>query len=138
MTLKPGQHYIGGGCTVTYEAGETVSPGDVVGIDGGQLRAVNSGDGSPNAIGVVGDGGGADSGEDYQSGDEVPVHVEGAGVVVNVASGISAGDELGPSATDGELAAGSDGFEALTDEGAVAGLSSNESVPTGHAVVKLP
>jgi len=40
----------------------------------------------------------------------------GKGVVLaNVASGVSAGNELGPSATDGELAGGSDGYSALTD-----------------------
>lgn len=60
---------------VTYEAGETVSPGDAVGIDGGQLRAANSGDTSPNPIGIVGYGGGEDGGSDYASGDEVPVHL---------------------------------------------------------------
>jgi len=60
---------------VTYEAGETVSPGDAVGIDGGQLRAANTGDTSPNPIGIVGYGGGEDGGADYASGDEVPVHL---------------------------------------------------------------
>ena len=60
---------------VTYEAGETVSPGDAVGIDGGQLRAANSGDGSPNPVAIVAHGGGEDGGEDYASGDEVPVHL---------------------------------------------------------------
>jgi len=138
MTVSPGQVFIGDSSTVTYEAGETISPGDVVGIDGGQLRPVNSGDTSPNAIGVAGHGGGEDGGTDYSPGEDVPVHVRGTGVVTNVAAGVSAGTELGPSATDGELAAGSDGFEPLTDEGAVAGLSSNESVPSGFAVVKLP
>jgi len=61
--------------TVTYEAGETVSPGDAVGIDGGQLRAANSGDGSPNVIGIAGRGAGETAGEDYGSGDNVPVHL---------------------------------------------------------------
>ena len=61
--------------TVTYEAGETLSPGDAVGIDGGQLRAANSGDGSPNPVAIVAHGGGEDGGEDYASGDEVPVHL---------------------------------------------------------------
>jgi hypothetical protein len=59
---------------ITYEAGETVSPGDAVGIDGGQLRAANSGDGSPNAQFIAGHGGGATGGEDYASGDNVPVY----------------------------------------------------------------
>jgi hypothetical protein len=47
----------------------------VVGIDGGQLRAVNTGDGSTNAVGVVGRGGGEAAGEDYSSGEEAPVHL---------------------------------------------------------------
>lgn len=63
------------GCSVSYEAGETVSPGDAVGIDGGQLRAANSGDGSPNVIGIVGRGGGEDAGEDYVTGEDAPVHL---------------------------------------------------------------
>jgi hypothetical protein len=63
------------GGTITYEAGETISPGDAVGIDGGQLRAANSGDGSPNVIGIVGRGGGESAGTDYASGDEVPVYL---------------------------------------------------------------
>ena len=61
--------------TVTYEAGETISAGDAVGIDGGQLRAANSGDGSPNVIGIAGRGAGETAGDDYSSGDGVPVHL---------------------------------------------------------------
>lgn len=57
-------------------------------------------------------------------------------VLANVASGVTAGTELGTSATEGEVASGSDGFSALTDEGAVAGLSTNESVPAGYAGVQ--
>ena len=61
--------------SVTYEAGETISPGDAVGIDGGQLRAANSGDASPNVIGVAGRSAGESAGSDYGSGDDVPVHL---------------------------------------------------------------
>ncbi len=61
--------------TVSYEAGETISPGDAVGIDGGQLRAASSGDGSPNVVGIAGRGGGESADEDYGSGDDVPVHL---------------------------------------------------------------
>jgi hypothetical protein len=61
--------------SVTYEAGETVSPGDAVGIDSGQLRRANSNDGTVNVIGVVGRGGGESASEDYESGDEAPVHL---------------------------------------------------------------
>lgn len=63
------------GCSVTYEAGETISPGDAVGIDSGQLRAANSGDTSPNVIGIAGRGAGEAAGEDYSTGDDVPVHL---------------------------------------------------------------
>lgn len=138
MSLKPGQTVIGDDTTVTYEAGETISPGDVVGIDGGQLRAANSGDGSPNPIGVAGHGGGESAGEDYASGEDVPVVVDAVCVLTSVADGVTAGTELGASATDGELAAGSGGFEPLTDEGAAAGLSTNETIPAGYAGTKLP
>jgi len=135
MALNPGECVASGKATVTYEAGESISPGDVVGINSGQLRAANSGDTPPNIVGVAGHGGGEDAGEDYGSGDEVPVHVDGSAVIGNVASGVSAGDELGPSASDGELAGGSAGIDALTDEGSMAGLSTNESMPTGYAAI---
>jgi hypothetical protein len=139
MGLEAGQDYIGDSSTVTYEAGETISPGSVVGIESGALREVNSGDSDTNAIGVAGHGGGADGGEDYEDGDEVPVHVRGSGVIVSVADGVSAGVELGATTTDGELGASDGGgFIAVTDENAVAGLSSDESVPDGHAVCKTP
>jgi len=58
-------------------------------------------------------------------------------VVANVASGVSAGTELGPSGTEGELASGSGGVSALTDEGDPAGLSTNESVPAGYAGIRV-
>jgi N-methylhydantoinase A len=105
--------------------------------DGGALRAVNSGDGSTNLVGVVGYGGGGDAGDDYESGEGVPVHVDGSAVIASVASGVSAGDELGPSATDGQLGTGSAGVDALTDEGDMAGLSSNESIPAGYAAINF-
>jgi len=89
MSLKPGQVLVAGATVITYEAGETVSPGDVVGIDGGQLRAVNSGDTSPTPIAVVGNGRGADSGEDYTAGEEVPVVTSGEAVLASVAGGVS-------------------------------------------------
>lgn len=60
---------------VSYEAGETISPGDAVGINSGTLRRANSGDSSPNVIGIAGHGGGEDGGEDYAAGDDVPVYL---------------------------------------------------------------
>jgi hypothetical protein len=61
--------------TVSYEAGETISPGDAVGINSGTLRAANSGDSSTNVIGIAGRGAGESAGEDYSDGDDVPVHL---------------------------------------------------------------
>lgn len=139
MALKPGQVLIGPEVTVTYEAGETLSPGDVVGIDGGQLRRANTGDTSPNPVGVVGHGGGASGGEDYEAGENAPLVTRAEAVIANVANGIAAGEELAASATDGQLAAGDgDGYEALTAEGDIAGLASDETVPAGFAGVKTP
>lgn len=57
-------------------------------------------------------------------------------ILANVASGVSAGSELDVSGTEGELASGAGGVSALTDEGAVAGLSTKEDVPSGYAGVR--
>lgn len=58
-------------------------------------------------------------------------------VLAAVAGGVTAGSELGPSATEGQLASGSGGVSALTDEGDAAGLSTNESIPSGYAGVRV-
>lgn len=63
------------GGPVSYEAGETISPGDAVGIDSGTLRVANSGDSSPNVIGIAANGGGEGGGEDYAPGDDAPVYL---------------------------------------------------------------
>lgn len=138
MSLQAGQTLIGDADTVSYEAGETISPGDAVGIDSGTLRRADSGDTGTNAIGIAGRSAGEGAGDDYASGEDVPAHLQGVAVLTNVASAVSAGDELGPSATAGQLETGSDGFEAITDAGAAAGLATNETVPSGLAAVKLP
>jgi len=88
---------------------------------------------------VVGHGGGETGGEDYAAGEDAPLVTRAEAVLTNVASGVSAGEELAASATDGQLAAGDgDGFEAITAEGDIAGLSSGETVPAGYAGVKTP
>jgi len=56
-------------------------------------------------------------------------------VLVNAGASVSAGDELGPSTTDGQLVGGADGYSAFTDAGAAAGLSTNEDVPANAAAV---
>jgi len=58
-------------------------------------------------------------------------------VLVSVAADVSAGTELGPSATEGQLASGSGGYSALTDEGGAAGLSTKETIPAGYAGVRV-
>lgn len=65
---------ISGHMPVTYEAGEAVSPGDVVGLNGGTLALADETT-DTNAVGVVGYGGGADAGDDYASGEDAPVHI---------------------------------------------------------------
>lgn len=133
MPLELGEDAFGDGRPVTYEAGEALSPGDVVAIASGQaVTADTNTGGNPNAVGVVADGDGASA-----AGETVAVHVNGSGIVTNVAAGVTAGTELGPSATEGQLAAASGGFQALSDEGASSGLGSTP-VPAGGAVVKLP
>lgn len=57
-------------------------------------------------------------------------------ILANVASDVSAGTELDVSATEGQLASGAGGVSALSDEGAAAGLSTNEDVPSGYAGVR--
>lgn len=127
MSLELGEVAFGNATTVTYEAGEAISAGDAVAINGGQL-ATADGTTDTNPIGIAAKAGSA--------GDDIGVHVSGV-VVANVAAGVAAGTELGTSATEGQLAAGSGGFEALSDEGAASGLGVG-SVPAGGAVTKLP
>lgn len=110
---------------VTYEAGEAISAGDVVAINTGTL-ALADGTTDTNALAVAG--------EDIASGENGTVYTEGP-VVANVASGVSAGEELTVSATEGQLAAGAGDFDALTDEGGVAGLSAGGGLPANAAGV---
>lgn len=110
---------------VTYEAGEDISAGDVVGINTGTLALADDTT-DTNAIAVAG--------EDIASGDNGTVYTEGP-VVTNVATGVSAGEELTVSGTEGQLAAGVGDFDALTDEGAVAGLSAGGGLPANGAGV---
>jgi len=115
MALGPGQHFKGGAITDTYQAAETVSPGDAVALDSNdEVVPANSG----NSEVVVGIAGFNKDGSDYASGDDVLVTISGP-VVANVASGVAGGVEVAASATDGELAAGSgpNGIMTLYSEG---------------------
>lgn len=132
--LELGSDAVGDAHGLTYEAGEALSAGDVVAVTGGQAVAANSGvTAEDNPVGVVAEGSSASA-----AGDDVTVYFNGSGVVCNVAAGVGAGTELAASATDGQLAAGSGGFEALSDEGAASGLGIGASLPANGAVVKLP
>lgn len=110
---------------VTYEAGGAISAGDVVAIASG---VVEQADGTTNTqdFGIAG--------EDGVDGDNITVYTEGP-VVANVASAVSAGEELTLGGTAGQLAAGAGDYQALTDEGAVAGLSAGYGLAANAAVV---
>ena len=115
--------------TVTYEAGESITSGDAVTIDtNGELTPANSGDTNTDVVGIAA--------EDGSDGDNISVYVEGR-VVANVATDVAAGEELDASTTDGQLATGTGGLVALTDEGAVAGLSAGFGLAANAAVVEV-
>ncbi len=129
MSLNPGQAVIGDYTSVTYESGESFDAGDLVAINSGQIvTADDTNDTNPIGVAMADASG---------SGEEVAVAVRADGLLTNVASGVTAGVELGTSATEGQAASGSDDFHTLTDEGAAAGLSTNEDIPTGYAAVKF-
>jgi len=131
--LELGDDAYGDATAIGYEAAGALSAGDVVAINGGQVTTADDTT-DTNPIGVV-----SSSVEGtVEAGDDVQVHVNGSGVVANVAASITAGTELAVSATEGQLAAGSGGFEALSGEGAASGLNIGASLPANGAVTKLP
>lgn len=115
--------------SVTYEAGEAISAGDAVGINGGQL-ATADGTTDTTVVGIAGD--------DATSGENVTVYTGGA-IVANVGGTVAAGEQVTVSATEGQLAAGAGDIDivALTDAGAVSGLSAGYGLGTNAAVVRL-
>jgi len=115
--------------SVTYESGEAIDRGDAVGIDGGQLRPVNTGDTDVDVIGIAGEGASG-------SGEDITVYVEGR-IVANVAGAVSAGNTVAASGTDGQLAEGAGSIIALTDAGATSGLSAGYNLGANAAVVEM-
>jgi len=115
---------------ITYEADESITAGDAVTIDSTNqlLQAANSGDTNADVVGIA-----AVDGED---GDNISVYVSGR-IVANVASGVTAGEELAASTTDGQLAAGTGDLVALSDEGGTAGLSAGFGLADNAAVVEV-
>jgi len=112
---------------VTYEAGGDISAGDVVAIASGVAQPADDTTNTDD-FGIAGESGG--------DGDNITVYTEGP-VVANVASGISAGAELTLGGTAGQLASGAGDYQALTDEGAVSGLSAGYGLEANAAVVNF-
>lgn len=112
---------------VTYEAGADITAGDVVAIASGVAQPAD-GTTNTNDFGIAGTSG--------VDGDNITVYTEGP-IVANVASGISAGASLTLGSTAGQLASGSGDYQALTDEGAVAGLSHGAGLAANAAVVNF-
>lgn len=136
MSLEPGQsHKDEARLTETRTAAETLSPGDAVALDSNdELIPANSGS-SEVVYGIAGYG---KDGSDYSSGDLVKVTVLGP-VVGNVAADVSGGVELGPSTTDGQLAAGTSvkGIMTMYGEGSSKLGEEIPSVPTDYAHITL-
>lgn len=116
--------------SVTYEAGESITAGDAVDISGGVARPANSGDTGVILVGIAGD--------DAAAGENVTVYTGGA-IVASAGGSVTAGDEVGASTTDGQLVSGTNarGWVALTDSGAMQGLSHGAGLGTNAAVIDL-
>jgi len=112
---------------VTYEADEAISAGDVVAITSGLAHLADDTT-DTNDFGVAA--------VDAVDGENFSVYIEGP-VVTNVATGVSAGEELTLSGTDGQLAAGTGDYTALTDEGDMVGLSHGAGLGDNAAVVNF-
>lgn len=132
MAKVPGQS-VHGGMAVTLAGDGSPARGDAVAIASGQVtQAFDDGTTVNPAVGVMSDTN--DPAADNDAGDNVSVELAGV-VIANVASGITAGEQLGASGTNnGELAAGSDDIFALSDEG---GTYQGASLDAGYAAVHL-
>lgn len=113
--------------SVTYEAGESITAGDVVAITSGEIVAADDTN-DDDDVGIAGG--------DADDGDNVTVYIEGP-VIANVAGDVSAGEALDLSGTDGQLDSGDGDYMALTDEGDVAGLSAGYGLEDNAAVVNF-
>jgi len=113
--------------SMTYEAGEAIDRGDSVGINGGQLATA---DDTTDTV-IVGIAGETAS----ESGENITVYTPGPLTVGNVASGVTAGNEITTSGTEGQLAEGAGDYVAITDEGSVAGLAAGYNLDANSAVI---
>lgn len=133
MSLEPGQSHKGDAQhTETRTAAEAVSGGDAVALDANGELVTADGTNDPVVYGVAGYNGG----DGYEAGDDVLVTYSGP-VVANVAAGVGPGVEVGSSATEGQLAAGtsSKGIMTMYAEGAAPG--GIPDIPDGYAHVDV-
>jgi len=132
MSLKGGQSHKGDAQhTETRTAAESMSSGDAVALDGNDELVTADGTNDPTVYGVVGhypDG--------ISAGDPVKVTYSGP-VVANVAAGTAGGVEVGSSATEGELAAGSSAKGIMTMYAEGTAPSGIPDVPSGFAHVDV-
>lgn len=129
MSLEPGQsHKDDGIITETRTAAEPLSAGDAVALNASDELVTADDTNDTEVVGVVG----YNHDDGYSQGDRVRIVSQGI-VVANVATGVGGGVALGPSATEGELAAGSStkGLMTAYAEGEAPG--GIPSVPDGFA-----
>ena len=132
MSLEPGQSHKGDAHhTETRTAAEALSSGDAVALDGNGELVTADETNDPTVYGVVGY-----YPDDVAAGDEVLVTHSGP-VVANVAAGVGAGVELGASATEGELDAGSSAKGIMTMYGEGNAPSGIPDVDDGFAHVNV-
>jgi len=113
--------------SMTYEAGEAIDRGDAVGINGGQLATA---DDTTDTV-VVGIAGETAS----EAGENITVNLPGPLTVGNAATGVTAGNEVTTSGTEGQFAEGAGDYVAISDEGDVAGLSAGYNLDANSAVI---
>lgn len=111
----------------TMESDGTPVPGDAVAVAGGQVTTAD-GTNDTNVIGVVSD----TTDPDHAAGDSISVQTGGT-VVAAVTDGVVSGDDLGASATEGMLTAGSGAGTAFSDQGG----EYQGDIPKGYAAVRL-
>lgn len=113
----------------TMESSGGLEPGQAVGFDAnGQLAPANSGGSVTLVVGVVAN----TVDPDHEAGDLISVQTAGA-IVTLVTDGVTAGTELGASATDGTLTGGTGAGASFSD----AGGFYRGPVPDGYAVVRF-
>lgn len=132
MSLPAGQSHKGDAQhTETRTAAEALSSGDAVALDANDELVTADDTTNTTVYGVVGhypDG--------IEAGDDVLVTYSGP-VVANVAAGVAGGVELGASATEGELAAGTSAKGIMTMYAEGSAPSGIPDVPDGHAHVDV-